>query len=85
MDVGRQSVAVGVVTVVRGVRGFDAGDLARLETVASVDDSAAAVQDDRVQQTLGLDVVGEGVEVVLVECGEEQDGRVELDGVFLTD
>jgi hypothetical protein len=35
-----------------------------------------------VQQALVLDVVGEGVEVLLVECGEEKDGRMELDGVL---
>ncbi|AKA08998.1 hypothetical protein SAZ_32840 [Streptomyces noursei ZPM] len=79
MDVRRQGVTVRVVTFVRGVRGFDAGDLARLQTVASVDDAAVAVEHDGVQQAVFLNVVGEGLEVLLVERGEEQDGRVKLD------
>lgn len=79
MDVRRQGVTVRVVAFVRGVRGLDAGDLARLQTVASVDDAAVAVEHDGVQQAVFLKVVGEGLEVLLVERGEEQDGRVKLD------
>ncbi|WP_443055728.1 hypothetical protein [Streptomyces sp. NBC_00690] len=79
VDVRGQGVGAGVVTVVGGVCGFDAGDLACLEAVASVDDPAVGVEDDGMQETLCPDVVGEGVEVLLVEVGEEKDGRVEVD------
>ncbi|GAU70739.1 hypothetical protein SSP35_22_00420 [Streptomyces sp. NBRC 110611] len=84
MDVRRQGVAVGV-AFVRGVRGLDTGDLASLQAVAPVDDPAVLVEDDRVQQSVVFDVVGESSEVVLVEFRKEQDGRMELDAVLLVD
>ncbi|MGW5679752.1 hypothetical protein ACWEV4_32530 [Streptomyces sp. NPDC003860] len=79
MDVRGQGIAAGVVTGVGGVCGLDTGDLACLEAVASVDDPPAAVEDDGVQEPVRPDVVGEGLEVLLVEVGEEKDGRVEVD------
>lgn len=84
VDVRRQGVAVGV-AFVRGVRGLDTGDLASLQAVAPVDDPAVLVEDDRVQQSVVFDVVGESSEVVLVEFRKEQDGRMELDAVLLVD
>lgn len=82
MDVGGQGVSARVVAVVGGVGGFDAGDGACLQAVAAVDDPAVTVEDDGVQEAVRPDVVGEGVEIVLVEVGEEQNGRMELNGIL---
>ena len=83
MDVRRQYVAVRVVAFVRGERGFNTGDLACLQAASSVDDLAASVENDRVEQPVFLDVGREGLEVLLVGCREEQDGRMEMYGGLL--
>ena len=84
MDIGGQDVAVRVVAFVRGEGGFDAGKLTRLQAAASVDDLAAPVENDGVQQPVFLDVVGESLEVILVELREEVgDGMGFDDGLLV--
>ncbi|WP_456302509.1 hypothetical protein [Streptomyces niveus] len=83
MDIDGQDIAVDVVPFVGGEGGFDAGDLACLQAASAVDDQAASVHDDGVQQPVFLDVLGEGLEVFLVGRGEQLDGRMEFYGGLL--
>ncbi|WP_455771791.1 hypothetical protein [Streptomyces niveus] len=79
-EVDGKDVSIGGVALVGDEVRFDRGEFTRFQPSASVEEESLTVEDDRLVKAVLPDVVGEGVEVVLVEYGEEGDGRVEFDG-----
>lgn len=79
-QVDGQHIRGGVVAVVGGECGRDAGGFAGAQAIAAVEEATLAVDDDGVAQAVLFDVFGEGVEFVVVECGEDRGGRVGFEG-----
>ncbi|MCC9311940.1 hypothetical protein LN042_33590 [Kitasatospora sp. RB6PN24] len=79
-DVGQVDERPLVGAGVGGEAGFDACEFAGGETVAAVEENAVGVDDDRHQQTAGLDVLGEVVQLVLGKHRVLGGVRVDLQG-----
>ncbi|WP_446459305.1 hypothetical protein [Streptomyces niveus] len=79
-EVDGKDVGIGGVALIGDEVRFDGGEFTRFEPSASVEEESLTVENDGLVKAVLPDVVGEGVEVVLVEYGEEGDGRVEFDG-----
>ncbi|WP_455713261.1 hypothetical protein [Streptomyces uncialis] len=82
-EVDGQDVDVRTVALVRGEVWFGASLFAGGETAVSVEDAPLAIEDDGLQQPVLADVVGEGIEIVLVEPGEKRGGGMGFDVMLL--
>ncbi|WP_327215342.1 hypothetical protein OG483_17405 [[Kitasatospora] papulosa] len=74
---------LGIAARVRREAGLDAGDLAGGQTVTSVEEDAVGAQDDGLVLALGLDGLGQVVQLVGAEHREHAGGGVGLDDGLL--
>jgi hypothetical protein len=77
-DVHRQRITIWVITLIGNELRFDAGQLARREPVTPVKDCTSLVQNNRLQLTPSLDVLGQVSQLVVGQHWEQIRYRVNL-------